>query len=241
MNLSRLKGRSRIEVLRFPGLCVWQDLVRSLLISRALPRGVTVHPPLGRRAACFCLDIFVRLTVLCLLVACQKAPPEPTSAPTSAPVAIASKRCMEPLEASPKAVPARIPPSACPKPDASFAPLAVSVVAVGGARVSAEVARTSAETERGLMYRTSLPNDSGMWFDLRERAVHKFWMRDTCIPLDILFIDDDGLLVGVAESAVPLTEDSRGVNCASRYVLEVNAGWVRAHHVKPGDHVEWRK
>jgi uncharacterized membrane protein (UPF0127 family) len=59
-------------------------------------------------------------------------------------------------------------------------------------------------------------------------------MHNTCIPLDLLYIDDDGLIVGIVENAPTLNDEPRGVGCASRYVLEVNAGWSRRHGVKAG-------
>jgi len=87
------------------------------------------------------------------------------------------------------------------------------------------------------MYRTSLADDRGMLFDLQTREDHKFWMHNTCIPLDLLYLDDDGLIVGIVENAPTLNDDPRGVDCPSRYVLEVNAGWSRRHGVKAGQFV----
>jgi uncharacterized membrane protein (UPF0127 family) len=91
---------------------------------------------------------------------------------------------------------------------------------------------------RGLMYRKSMPADRGMLFDLRVRDDHKFWMHNTCIPLDLVYIDTDGLVVGIVENAPTMNDDSRGVGCSSRYVLEVNAGWTRKHGVKAGQHAK---
>jgi uncharacterized protein len=68
------------------------------------------------------------------------------------------------------------------------------------------------------------------------RDDHKFWMHNTCIPLDLMFIDEDGLVVGIVENAPTLNDESRGVGCPSVYVLEVNAGWARRHGVKAGKH-----
>ncbi|HZU84535.1 MAG TPA: DUF192 domain-containing protein, partial [Polyangiaceae bacterium] len=73
-----------------------------------------------------------------------------------------------------------------------------------GVAVDAEVVRTPHDTARGLMYRTSMPEDHGMLFDLGVRDDHKFWMHNTCIPLDLLYIDEDGLLVGIVENAPTL-------------------------------------
>jgi uncharacterized membrane protein (UPF0127 family) len=86
------------------------------------------------------------------------------------------------------------------------------------------------------MYRTSLGPDRGMLFDLRVRDDHKFWMHNTCIPLDLLYVDEDRVVVGIVENAPTLNDEARGVGCASRFVLEVNAGWARRHGVRAGQH-----
>jgi hypothetical protein len=84
------------------------------------------------------------------------------------------------------------------------------------------------------MYRRSMPEDHGMLFHLDERREHTFWMHNTCMPLDMLFVDDDGTVVGIVEAATPLTDTSRTVGCPSSFVLEVNAGWCRRHGVRAG-------
>jgi uncharacterized membrane protein (UPF0127 family) len=76
-----------------------------------------------------------------------------------------------------------------------------------------------------------------MLFDLTTREDHKFWMHNTCIPLDLMYVDDDGLIVGIVENAPTLNDEPRGVGCPSRYVIEVNAGWARRHGVKAGQSV----
>ncbi len=102
------------------------------------------------------------------------------------------------------------------------------------ATVDVELARSTGETQRGLQYRTALAENAGMLFVMPDRKVQRFWMHDGCIPLDMLFLDDDGLVVGVVESAAVLDDTSLWVDCPSRYVLAVNAGWVRRHGVQPG-------
>ncbi len=107
-----------------------------------------------------------------------------------------------------------------------------------GAAVDAELAREQPDTMRGLMFRKSMPEDRGMLFDLGVRDQHDFWMHNTCIPLDMVYADEDGFVVGIVENAPTLNDDSRGVPCPSRYVLEVNAGWARRHGVKAGQHMK---
>jgi uncharacterized membrane protein (UPF0127 family) len=110
----------------------------------------------------------------------------------------------------------------------------VRVEGVDGTTVKVEIARTPDATERGLMFRTAMAEDAGMYFDLRERTEHTFWMHNTCIPLDLLFVDSDGTIVGVEEAAPALDDGPRTVGCFSDHVLEVNAGWTRRHGVTPG-------
>jgi hypothetical protein len=87
------------------------------------------------------------------------------------------------------------------------------------------------------MYRTAMGAEEGMLFDLDSRKVQTFWMHNTCIPLDMLFIEDDGLVVGILENVPTLNDAPRSVPCPSTHVLEVNAGWSRRHGVRAGQHV----
>jgi uncharacterized membrane protein (UPF0127 family) len=116
----------------------------------------------------------------------------------------------------------------------------VVVVTASGAQhvVNVELARTPEARSRGLMYRESLAPDAGMLFVFDESTRQSFWMRNTLIPLDMIFIDDTGRIVGIVERAEPQTLTGRGVNEPSRYVLEVNGGWSAAHGVAPGDTVK---
>jgi len=102
-------------------------------------------------------------------------------------------------------------------------------------RVTVEIARTDEERARGLMERTSLPPEGGMLFLFTESDDHAFWMKNTFIPLDMIFIGEDGRVVGIVESAAPGTTTLRSVGAPSRYVLEVNGGWSSARGVRTGD------
>lgn len=105
-------------------------------------------------------------------------------------------------------------------------------------RVYVELALTPEQQERGLMYRQSLAKDAGMLFVFSESDVHSFWMKNTPLPLDMLFIDAEREIVGIVEHAVPFTTTNRTVGKPSRYVLEVNAGFAGEHNMKSGDRVD---
>lgn len=110
-----------------------------------------------------------------------------------------------------------------------------------GARyaVAVELARTDAERARGLMYRTALAPDAGMLFLFDETSEHAFWMKNTLIPLDLIFIGDDGRIAGIVPRAVPGDLTPRAAGGPSRYVLEVNGGWAEARGVAAGDRVRF--
>jgi hypothetical protein len=101
--------------------------------------------------------------------------------------------------------------------------------------VEAEIAKGEHDTTRGLMYRTTMPEMHGMLFEL-ERADHAFWMHNTCIPLDLVYIDG-GQIVGIVDSAPILNDDPKSVGKLSDWVLELNAGFCKRHGVRVGQHV----
>jgi len=104
--------------------------------------------------------------------------------------------------------------------------------------VRAELATTEAERELGLMKRTSLGDLDGMLFVFDAPGLHAFWMKDTLISLDMLWIDANGKVVSVAESVPPCKTaecPTYPPRAAASYVLEVNAGFARKHAVRVGD------
>jgi uncharacterized protein len=157
--------------------------------------------------------------------------------PTS-PTAANAGRCITPTPAHAPAPVAPGPAPGCPA-DPEGGPPKVPVLHVafpeaGGASVEAEFVSSQHDTTRGLMYRKSMAANRGMLFRLAERMDQQFWMHNTCIPLDLVYVDEDGLVVGIVENAPTLDDAPRGVGCPSLYVLEVNAGWTRTHGVKAG-------
>src|SRR5690606_3024352 len=149
-----------------------------------------------------------------------------------------AKTCVDPLPEAPPPIPAPAGDKCPVDPEMGGPTLPVVEVAFPGAKdapkVSAELASKPQEIERGLMYRKAMADDRGMLFRLSERRVQTVWMRNTCISLVMMFIDEDGTIVGIAEAARPLDESIRSVACPSRWVLEVNAGWSRKYGVAPG-------
>lgn len=126
--------------------------------------------------------------------------------------------------------------SRAPDRSAAAAPRVVVETRAGGRHVvQVELARTPAERTRGLMERTQLGADAGMLFLFDETSEHAFWMKNTRIPLDMIFLGEDGRVVGVVARAVPGDLTPRSAGGASRYVLEVNGGWAEAHGVAAGD------
>jgi uncharacterized protein len=100
--------------------------------------------------------------------------------------------------------------------------------------VRVEVVNTDETRARGLMFRKSLEPDTGMLFVFDETEDHSFWMRNTLISLDIIFLDEGRGVVGVIANAPPKSEVSRSVGKPSRYVVEVAGGEAAAHAVGPG-------
>ncbi|MBM4395944.1 MAG: DUF192 domain-containing protein [Deltaproteobacteria bacterium] len=131
-------------------------------------------------------------------------------------------------------------PAGSPKEDAVSAPSLREVKATfttpSGARstFTVEVVDTPATRERGLMYRKSLAPDRGMVFVFPKEEVQTFWMKNTYVALDMVFVGADFKVVGVVEDARPLTLDMRSVPVPSRYVIELNAHVARARGIGPG-------
>jgi hypothetical protein len=89
------------------------------------------------------------------------------------------------------------------------------------------------------MGRRRLAPDAGMLFVFERAERQSFWMRNTFLPLDIIFIGEDRRIAGVVEDATPRTDDERAVDAESRYVLEVHAGFAREHGLTAGTPVRF--
>lgn len=105
--------------------------------------------------------------------------------------------------------------------------------------VNIEIARTETEQEKGLMYRQNLGKDDGMLFIFNSYTQQSFWMKNTLIPLDIMFFDIDGNLLNIAQAQpCPQTEQNCPIypsNGPAKYVLEVNKDWAEEKNMQSGN------
>jgi uncharacterized membrane protein (UPF0127 family) len=117
----------------------------------------------------------------------------------------------------------------------------LEIVTKGGVRVfEVEMAVTPEEQEQGLMYRRELPDGKGMLFDMGEERPAVFWMKNTYVSLDMIFIRADGSIASIAENTKPLSEARIYSGAAVRGVLEVVAGTAKRYGIVPGDKVGHR-
>ena len=105
--------------------------------------------------------------------------------------------------------------------------------------VRIEVADDREETMRGLMYRTELAPDAGMLFLFDGEQERAFWMKNTPLPLDIIYIAKDGRIVSIAEHTTPFSTAAIPSRAPAQSVLEVNAGYAERNGVRVGDRVTY--
>ncbi len=120
---------------------------------------------------------------------------------------------------------------------AAVAPAPAVCTVPDGTRIHLELALTDQEKALGLMYRDSLPANAGMLFVFDADASLAFWMKNTFIPLDLVWLDKEGRVVDVRANVQPCRADpcpTYEPARSARTVLEVNAGFAAAHWVKPG-------
>jgi uncharacterized membrane protein (UPF0127 family) len=120
-------------------------------------------------------------------------------------------------------------------------PRVVVHAAHGPVTISVEIAATPARRERGLMYRTDLGADAGMLFLFPRDDDLRFWMKNTPLPLDMVFIDASRTIVGIVADTRPFSTQALGVGKPSRYVLEVHAGYCVKHGIAAGDKVDFEQ
>jgi hypothetical protein len=120
----------------------------------------------------------------------------------------------------------------------SSGPIATVHTERGPVPVAVEIVADDASRTRGLMYRERLDDGHGMLFVFDDETDRSFWMKNTIIPLDIIFIGGDGTIVGVRANTTPLSLDRVSVGRPSRWVLEVPGGYAARAGIATGNRVE---
>jgi uncharacterized membrane protein (UPF0127 family) len=116
-----------------------------------------------------------------------------------------------------------------------------SVTFPDGTRVQVEIAADEATRQRGLMFRESMAPNEGMVFVFDRPGIYPFWMKNTLISLDMLWLDQSGRIVHIAHSVPPCKADpcpSYPPDAEAVYVVEVVAGFARTHKLKVGDQLK---
>jgi len=114
----------------------------------------------------------------------------------------------------------------------------LEIVTKNGVQVfSVEIATTEEEKTTGLMYRKELPDGKGMLFDFSPEQEVSMWMKNTYIPLDMIFIRADGRILRIAENTEPMSTKIIPSNGLAKGVLEVPAGTAQKYGIRPGDRV----
>jgi uncharacterized membrane protein (UPF0127 family) len=107
----------------------------------------------------------------------------------------------------------------------------------GPHKFTVEIATTPAQMEQGLMFRRAMAPDAGMLFVFKTPSQGSMWMKNTFIPLDMLFIDREGRIINIAERRVPESLDTAAAAAPARAVLELNGGTAARLGIQPGDRV----
>jgi hypothetical protein len=124
---------------------------------------------------------------------------------------------------------------------ATPAPAGPRVILPSGSTYSLEVARTPEEQAQGLMFRESLPEKTGMLFPFGDKGIHQFWMKNTMIPLDMVWMDADGKVLFVSADTPPCKADpcpSYGPDAPAASVLEIAGGMAKKEKVTIGSSIK---
>lgn len=106
-------------------------------------------------------------------------------------------------------------------------------------KLTIEIADNEAETTQGLMYRRTMPDSCGMVFIFADSQPRSFWMKNTYLPLDILYLDESKKIVTIQANRTPFSEEQIPSFENAKYVLEVNAGYCKRKGIMKGDVLKW--
>lgn len=107
--------------------------------------------------------------------------------------------------------------------------------------IAIEVAETDSSRTRGLMQRPSLPADSGMLFIFQDEQQRAFWMANTPLSLDIMYVRSDSSILSIARYTTPFSATSIPSNGPAQFVVEVVAGYADSHGITEGDRITWTR
>jgi len=133
-------------------------------------------------------------------------------------------------------------PKSSNTPAATPAPAGPRVVLPSGRTYNLEVVRTPEEQAQGLMFRESLPEKTGMLFPFTDKGVHHFWMKNTMIPLDMVWMDAEGKVIFVSADTPPCKADpcpSYGPDAPAVSVLEIAGGMAKKEKVTVGSSIKF--
>ena len=107
-------------------------------------------------------------------------------------------------------------------------------------QIDIEIADTNPKRMQGLMFRESMKENRGMLFIFPTEEFQSFWMKNTVIPLDMIFVNAKREIVNIHKNTTPYSEQTYPSTSPSKYVVEVNAGFTDNYNIKPGDKIVWR-
>ncbi|MBA4251903.1 MAG: hypothetical protein C0425_10720 [Chlorobiaceae bacterium] len=107
------------------------------------------------------------------------------------------------------------------------------------ARIDIEIADTEYDRQKGLMFRKTLGNKQGMLFEFPIQDMLSFWMKNTYLTLDILFVNSNREIVTIHKRTQPLSENSYAADAPAIYVVEVVGGFTDANNIQVGDKIKW--
>lgn len=109
------------------------------------------------------------------------------------------------------------------------------------AELDIEIADNRDDITQGLMYRAEMDWDRGMLFLMEASEIQSFWMLNTLIPLDIIFVGEDRRIINIAANTPPKSIESVSSTAPARYVLEVNGGYAAEKGLRAGDELQWSR
>ena len=117
--------------------------------------------------------------------------------------------------------------------------LVISTNSGSQVKIDIQIAKTEFDRQLGLMYRKSMGENQGMLFIFPDVQVRSFWMRNTEIPLDMIFIGPSKTILNIAKNTTPYADISYTSKGPAKYVLEVKGGFADRHNISSGDVVAW--